>query len=157
MLPVGSLIWGSILWPQDHALSWRQMLSHWATQGSLELIIWLNIAWDFDRTLTLGKQGPRCSRRFSLTMLENSFPWWSHMCLSSHQECFPCTKTLPTSLCLSLKNSLLCLGLGRWSLDISPPSFQVAAFLNKTTFPFLPMLGSWVLAVHWQATELGFW
>ena len=32
--PVGSPIRDSIPGPQDHTLSWRQMLNHWATQGS---------------------------------------------------------------------------------------------------------------------------
>ena len=34
-LPVGSPKWDSIPGPQDHNLSQRQMLSHWATQASL--------------------------------------------------------------------------------------------------------------------------
>ena len=34
-LPAGSLLWDSIPGPWDHALSQKQMLSHWAIQASL--------------------------------------------------------------------------------------------------------------------------
>ena len=34
-LPAGSLIWDSIPGLRDHALSWRQTLNCWATQGSV--------------------------------------------------------------------------------------------------------------------------
>ena len=34
-LPVGSLMWDSILGLQDHALGWRQVLNCWAIQASL--------------------------------------------------------------------------------------------------------------------------
>ena len=33
-LPAGSPMWDSILGPQGHALSWRQMLHHWAIRAS---------------------------------------------------------------------------------------------------------------------------
>ena len=35
--PMGSPMWDSILGSQDHTLSWRQMLNHWATQASLSV------------------------------------------------------------------------------------------------------------------------
>ena len=35
-LPVGSSVWDSILGLQDHSLSQRQILNHWATQVSLD-------------------------------------------------------------------------------------------------------------------------
>ena len=36
-LPVGGLVQDSILRPQDHNLSQRQPLNHWATQASLQI------------------------------------------------------------------------------------------------------------------------
>ena len=35
-LPVGKLMWDSILGPWDHDLSRRQMPNHWAAQASLD-------------------------------------------------------------------------------------------------------------------------
>ena len=41
-LPAGSLMWDPIPGPRDHNLSWRQMLNHWATQGSPLCVFLIN-------------------------------------------------------------------------------------------------------------------
>ena len=42
-LPAGSLMWDSIPGLQGHALSWRQMLNHWATQASQVNMLKINL------------------------------------------------------------------------------------------------------------------
>ena len=49
-LPVGSLMWDLIPGPQDHDLSRRQMLNHWATQVSQNTFV-----------LSLMKSGQSCT------------------------------------------------------------------------------------------------
>ena len=39
-LTAGIPMWDSIPGPQDHNLSWRQMLNHWATQVPQQIAIW---------------------------------------------------------------------------------------------------------------------
>ena len=47
-LPAGSLIWDWIPGPQDHDLSWRQKLKHWATQVLLNFVCWwcILVSWN---------------------------------------------------------------------------------------------------------------
>ena len=56
-LLTGSLMWDSILGPQDHALSQRQMLNHWATQASRRPmsfnVMWKPVGMMFGREIIL--------------------------------------------------------------------------------------------------------
>ena len=62
-LHAGSLMWDSIPGLQDHVLSWRQALNHWATQGFPpkrtlfeEIVLLCDSAWG------LGRQASACVR-----------------------------------------------------------------------------------------------
>ena len=46
-LPSGEPMQGSILGPRNHDVSWRQTLSHWATQAPLLYVFWFinTIIW----------------------------------------------------------------------------------------------------------------
>lgn len=63
------------------------------------------------------------------------------------QHIVPAVSTLPP-----FKTLLLGSEFQRWFLDVSPPYFQAAGFLNKATFPFHPTLVSQVLTFkQWAA------
>lgn len=86
----------------------------------------------FQQNSTLGKQGPGAPAS-SWTGQQGSGPWHQRGCLSSYErDCAPAPRPL-TSLCLPLK-PLLQPRRWRRSVDVSPPSPQVAGFLKQ---PFL--------------------
>ena len=130
-LPAGSPVWDSILGPQDHALSWRQMLNHGATQVPLLPLI-----------LIMTSYSPFLERQFQIyvEIWEDSFAtasnpkpcsFWSS--ISSHSETHPTHQGVTVNTKSSEKASLPSVHWHWWSLKpFSRVSIELIACFRKS-------------------------